>query len=137
FGFASATTSNMTIGNETTGGRIKMADASGVHYPAAGEENLRIIRGKIGGDGTILQGSGFSVQHPDVGTYAILYDTPFLSSPVITVAAEVSGEQNDVAAQIEANSDTRISVTIGTMHITGDSSTHADRDFHFIAIGPR
>ena len=44
-------------------------------------ENLRIIRGTIGFDGTILQGQGFTCQNVNNGDYLITFTTPFPNPP--------------------------------------------------------
>ncbi len=47
-------------------------------HAAAGEENVRIVRGGLNASGTIALGTGFSVTHPSTGRYTITFHTPFL-----------------------------------------------------------
>jgi hypothetical protein len=55
-------------------GTVRLGSSAQLFAPA-GEENLRIVRGIIGDNGTILSGSGFTVQHLDVGKYFVTFNT--------------------------------------------------------------
>jgi hypothetical protein len=108
---------------------------SGQYRAAAGEENLRIIRGVINSDGGIIVGSGFTVSHLEPGHYTITFNTPFAGLPSVTATVHrlIVGEAPVAVEEGTTTSFTKINIT--RYSATGDPSM--DRTFHFIAIGPR
>lgn len=140
FGFATPTTGDITIGNEVTNGRIKFATSSGTVLATGGEENLRIVRGEVGGQGSILIGTGFSAARTDFGTYTITFDPPFLGIPVITT----NGGRRDGSYIVLVNffnvTATGAAINIYAWGTDGGGFNLAgarDQGFNFIAIGPR
>ena len=118
---------SLTVDINTTGNITLGTDTLDV---IAGEEQLRIIRGKYNGLGLIQEGTGFTVTKAGTGDYTVTFDTPFSSVPVFiatpyfsATVAYVSNNSTDFA-RVE----TRI-VTNPTQSI--------DAGFNFIAIGPR
>ena len=93
-------------------------------------ENLRIIRGRIAGNGTITTGSGFTVSKTGTGAYTVTFTTAFASEPTITATPQVGLARIATCTNVGASS---------AQFRTFDSTTGAavDQDFHFIAIGPR
>jgi hypothetical protein len=115
---------------------------SGQFRATSGEENLRIIRGTVEFDGTILRGVGFSVSRISEGDYLITFTTPFSSAPSVTATVDDRAASLAVINFIVAGifSASTSSVRIRTrIHSDADGvPTGADdRMFHFIAIGPR
>ncbi len=108
--------------------------ASGQLRAASGEENLRIIRGTLNKDGTILLGSGFSVARPDNATYDIHFDTPFAATPTVTATVERTG---CVRCSLTAMTDGAFADRIRILTFNGLTEDWEDMAFHFIAIGPR
>ena len=68
-------------------GNIKLG-SSGQYSALGGHEDLRVLRGDIDGDGTILRGDGFSVNRVQEGRYAITFTPPFSGIPTITASTE-------------------------------------------------
>ncbi len=106
-------------------GDIRLGPA-GQYRATAGEENLRIVRGTVDGNGQILAGTGYTVTHPSSGTYHITFSTPFASRPSITVSSiswfvgSVDGESAD-----------------GFFANVSQKETSWNFPFNFIAVGPR
>jgi hypothetical protein len=96
-----------------------------------GEENLRIVRGKVGFSGIVLAGRGFQVSHEPVTTpYTVTFNPPFAAAPVVTATIERTISNGFVVAS---------SVTANSVTFTcysGGGGLMAS-DFNFIAIGPR
>lgn len=96
-------------------------------YAPRGIEPLRIIRGVVAGNGSVLSGAGFGVAHtPGTGSYAITFSTPFGANPTVTATAV------DVLARA-GGSLSPSAVTIGTVDFAGNAQ---DDGFQFIAVGP-
>jgi hypothetical protein len=95
--------------------------------PIESQEILRTIRGTVSAGGTVLQGSGFTVNHvASTGSYQITFSTPFSGIPSVVATAV------DVFARAGGSINTN-SVTIGTLTSGGAASDDA---FNFIAVGP-
>lgn len=141
FGFATPTTGDITIGNEVTNGRIKLATSGGTVLAAGGEENLRIVRGSVNPDGSILQGLGFSAEHTGQGTYTITFNPPFLGTPVITTSEAGSRYVGYlIIVNVYNVTATGATITIYTWNTDGGgfSILYVDSiGFRFIAVGPR
>lgn len=108
----------------------------GQYRATAGDENLRIIRGTINNNGSILRGSGFTAQRIDEGKYAVTFTTPFAAIPTVTATGTRDLDDFVVSANIDLVSPVSTSqVTIVTWdHFFDD---FVDSRFDFIAIGPR
>jgi hypothetical protein len=99
---------------------------------AAGEENLRIIRGTVAADGTIIAGSGFTVSVPATGVYNITFTKPFVGSvPTITATPELT---STTAIIMTDGADANFVTLKVFRRSDGAVSSEA---FHFIAIGTR
>lgn len=110
-------------------GDIKLG-ASGQFFATSGDENLRIIRGKVNTSGTVGQGSGFTVTHVSQGVCDIHFNIPFSAPPTVTLGkvddfttdfAEVSGPVPPTASTVEIDA----------------CCSGREVPFYFIAIGPR
>ena len=123
-----------TAGNVQVSGEVKLG-ASGEFRAASGEESLRIVRGMVDADGTILRGSGFTVIRTTIGDYQIVFSNPFSGPPVLTVSQERTGTfPFFVQADEVTASSAKVFVQVVAANFT---FPRIDSPFHFIAIGPR
>lgn len=125
-------------------GSVKLGN-SGEFFAAAGSENLRMVRGNVNSDGTILAGAGFSMQHLGAGTYRITFATAFGAPPTVvaTPSPSVANNLNTANTSLFGNqpSDYAIITTSYGYVPPGGSgqvfSVKEDVGFSFVAIGPR
>lgn len=112
------------------GGNITSASKSVV----VGEENLRMVRGTVAADGTILHGAGFTVSGND-GTRVINLNSAFSGTPTVTATPYRTGRGEICQIASVGNS----SFTIWMSFQTNASNTNSNDGFgiSFIAIGPR
>ena len=147
---AGAVTSSEIADASVTGTDIAAATISTTNLnfkPATGDENLRIIRGTVKSDGTILAGSGFTVLKVAgvLGLYQITFTTAFTGTPTVTAiptsrsAALLLEVYPAATATFPAGSLDLLpsagGCTIGTMLV--GATTGFPSGFQFIAIGPR
>ena len=115
-------------------GDVKLGP-SGQYFTPGGEENLRIIRGVVDGDGSVLAGSGFTSSRSEEGNYTLTWNTPFASRPSVTATALQDLFGNDrIASGWELNGNLTTLVNIVVRDLSGNP---VNSDFNFIAIGPR
>jgi len=115
-------------------GDVKLG-SSGQLFAPGGEENLRVIRGRVGKTGGILLGTGFTVTHPSLGHYIVTFNSPFNGTPVVTaMTLFVPGDTNVDFVVNEDSSSTHVSLRAGAIHLSGSID---DVNFDFIAVGPR
>ena len=112
-------------------GNIKLGGI-GQYFAPSGEENLRIVRGIVGTTGNIIGGSGFTVTHDASGQYTVTFNTSFSGPPAVIATGVGDGTSVAMAAPV-----TSISAIFLVSDLRPDAGSHADRTFHFIAIGPR
>ncbi|MBS0198659.1 MAG: hypothetical protein JSR77_18075 [Planctomycetes bacterium] len=113
---------------------------TGQYRATAGEENLRMIRGRVAANGSRLAGTGFTSTRISQGHLSITFATPFAGTPIV-VATVCSG------AYPGGVDDETFNVTNRGAGPTTDSAdffvqyvfdhSWVDRDVDFIAIGPR
>jgi hypothetical protein len=119
-------------------GNIRVRDSvrlgsSGQWHATASDEILRMVRGSFNADGTIVAGSGFSVERIPPGQYLITFHTPFSGTP--TVTATTGYGQSYFAIQVQI-----ADLSSGGCDLRSTPSDHGpytNRPVHFIAIGPR
>ncbi len=108
-------------------GDIRMGPSGQLHA-AAGEENLRLVRGNVSVDGIRIAGAGFTVKHSQTGVYDITFSPPFSDTP--TVVATPANE-----------ADTTLLIGLGTPSfvrvITQENFNLNDTAFSICVIGPR
>jgi hypothetical protein len=103
-------------------------------YVPGGEENLRIVRGAIDPNGTVLVGSGFTCTRLERAKYQITFTPPFAGVPVVTATPSrpvdaLSGAMIDYWN----GGPTANGVTV----VTRTENDWNDYYVNFIAIGPR
>lgn len=106
-------------------GDVKVG-ASGQYFAAAGEENLRIVRGTVGSGGGSIEGTGYTVTRTSTGTFSVTFNTPFADRPSI-VASSVAFR----LAGIDAASASGFVVNVS------HNGTSENFGFDFVAVGPR
>jgi hypothetical protein len=94
-----------------------------------GEENLRVLRGRVSDAGAVLQGTGFTVAKPSGGVYDITFTTAFSATP--TPTATISGA---TIGFIKVGTISTNTCRINTYSTTGAA---VDREFTFTVVGPR
>lgn len=105
--------------------------ANGNDFAAAGEENLRLVRGRVENNATVVMGAGFSVMRPGVGVYTITFSRPFAGTPSVTASAigNVGGFSTMVMSANGSSAQVTVFDEFGNRsNITG---------FDLIAVGPR
>ena len=97
------------------------------------ESGLKIIRGTVDFDGTILQGSGFTVTKNGTGDYTINFSSAFSGTPT-AVATPIDVDLTGMIDIVYVHSMSTSSFDV----IMGDWSSvdYYDLAFTFIAIGP-
>lgn len=113
-------------------GNIKLG-TGGEYYAPGGQENLRIIRGKVSAAGAVLLGSGFTAARSSAGVYVVTFSPSYPATsnyPIVTATAESSG----AAHFAMVNTPTYLTATI---RVVNGAGTATDSDFYFIAIGPK
>jgi len=127
------------IGPKGDQGVVGPIGPEGPQGPAGSDGNilldgLKMVRGSGGGDGTLLQGEGFTVTRASTGRYSITFDEAFQATP--TVVATSHGE-----GTIRSTSGASI------LNLTSDGfdlyiwqaqqyySLPVDTSWHFIVIG--
>lgn len=133
FGFALPATPDLLIANEAPNGLIWLSDATGIHLPAAGLENFRIICGNVGGNGDIESGVGFTVNRTEEGHYIINYSVDFAQVPAVTATVRPPFGADSCFAE-------NLATNVNSCHIQvvrRSDGDVVDRGFGFIAIGPR
>jgi hypothetical protein len=112
-------------------GDVKLG-STGQYFAPGGVENLRILRGRIGSNGAVLSGSGFTCSRTAAGLYLITYATTFPSTPTMTLSPSVGA----TGGPYNAHTNGITTVAAGVRIMTG-SGTNIDDAFDFIIIGPR
>jgi len=110
-------------------GDVRLGTAGDLYAPG-GVENLRILRGRVGGNGVIQVGTGFTVSHPSTGNYTITFTTAFSAEPAVTAGARTSGARL-------ANCTTAAAGSAQILTMDASTANPADQDFYFIIVGPR
>ena len=112
-------------------GNIKLG-SSGQYSALAGLEDLRLVRGDIDGNGTLIRGAGFTVHRVSEGAYDITFTPAFSGIPTVTAQAVIGTGQNRWAtsAQFFLSASTARIVIV-------DESSVTDSDWSLCVIGPR
>lgn len=120
----------------TTNGEVLLGPSAQLRA-TAGEENLRIIRGEVGGNGVVVTGSGFSAVHgPITGVYTITFTTPFAGRPTVTATADPLDGSYAVMFVDTFNAGVTTS-SVRLLARSMDTLNYVRTRFHFVAVGPR
>lgn len=100
------------------------------------EPNLRIIRGSVAADGTILAGRGFTVKAStgQFALYQIVYDVPFTGPLVMVASPDETG--GNVVVQID-NAAGHSESSFVEFHPASRKDLYIQAPFNFIVIGPK
>ncbi|MCX6922056.1 MAG: hypothetical protein NT154_02375 [Verrucomicrobia bacterium] len=125
---------NVGIGTATPAAKLDVRGdvklgSTGQYFATGGAENLRILRGIVRPDGTIYDGSGFTVAHTGTGTYTITFSPAFADTPSL-VLTPYTGGSPDVANCTGGTS-------AGYAITTWVGAAKADTWFNVMAIGAR
>jgi len=115
-------------GNVAMHGILSMGTSPNLYAPVI-PENVRIIRGRINSNGSILFGTGFTVTHPTTGQYTVTFSPSYSDTPALTVTA-------DSAAAVIATY-TSVGPTSAGIRIWNTAGTGIDNVYSFVAIGQR
>jgi hypothetical protein len=122
----------------TATGEVLLGPPSTLLRATGGEENLRIIRGWVAGNGAVLEGSGFTASHgPTTGTYTINFTTPFADRPTVTATADPVRGTGYAVMFIDSFGGGVSTSSVRLLARNIDAFNFIQSDFHFIAIGPR
>lgn len=109
-------------------GDIKLG-SSGQYQATASEEKLRIVRGRVDLNGSILNGSGFTAQRLSTGVYRISFSSFFTDVPAVTCSGNYLNIDAYVIDAGQAQFDVR--------QFDSATNTPNDAGFSFIAAGAR
>ena len=105
----------------------------GQYRPAACEEPLRMIRGKVRADGVLLLGAGWTATNDSLGEYTITFTTPFTGAPVVTANQDQPSLTGQATGFVAV---TNVTTTSAHVRLFTTSALN-NQNFYFIAIGPR
>jgi len=108
-------------------GDVKMG-AAGNLFAAGGQENLRIVKGIVRADGTIFNGTGFTVTKTGTGSYTLNFTTPFADVPAVSITP--TGPPPCTSSWNAGNS-------TSLLVYTWSGSAATDEWWMFIAVGAR
>ncbi len=111
--------------------------SSGQYFAAAGDENLRIVRGSVAppadcAGAPTTTGAGFTVTNLSCGEIRINFNPPFLAAPVVVASAEWdfnSGSRYATCSDVSATS--------AAIRVFLNNGNNVRANFKFIAVGPR
>ena len=112
-------------------GNIKLG-STGQYSALGGQEDLRLIRGDIDGNGTVIRGTGFTVVRQSEGVYDVTFVPAFSGIPTVIATAVIGTGQPRWATNatfFQSSSTARI------VMVTSGSAT--DSDWSLCVIGPR
>jgi hypothetical protein len=103
---------------------------AGYVMPGTGGEALKTLRGNVAANGTINQGTGFTITKTGTGEYQLDMLTAFGSIPTVVVTAADSNGTNVASFALPANSATT------EISFRNTANAFVDTAFSFIAVGP-
>lgn len=113
-------------------GSIALGNNGELRAPG-GEENLRMLRGRVDFSGAVTGGSGFTAVRTGIGAYTVTFNTPFPGGPpnlpIVTVTAVSS-----TARYAHTSGTTNSSVSYNVRDALGNL---VDSNVTFIVLGPR
>ncbi|MFN0149645.1 MAG: hypothetical protein ACKVU1_02910 [bacterium] len=128
---------NVGVGTSTPTAKLDVRGdirlgSTGQYLATSGEENLRIIRGRVDTNGTKVGGSGFTVVKTATGRYTVTFTQAFTEIPTVTATTVWGTNLSDIIAMEQITTTTVLFAVIND--VVGGL---IDTGFHFTAIGPR
>jgi hypothetical protein len=124
----SAPTSPLQVAGTVTATEVKVDN--GQYYAAAGLSQLRIVRGIVELNGTIFNGTGFTVTTNGTGSYTLNFNPAFTDVPTVVVTPAPNATAPVTATWNNGNPN-------NILIETWSGSTHANVWFQFMAMGGR
>jgi hypothetical protein len=114
-------------------GNIKLG-TSGQYSALGGQEDLRLLRGDIDGNGTIMRGAGFTVSRFTTGVYDITFSPAFSGIPTITALAQqvVGDERRWPSVNLDL-----VTASSARIIMFSEGNGFFNSDFSICVIGPR
>lgn len=130
-----ASAGNVGIGTSSPAGKLDVRGdirlgSSGQYRAAGGAESLRILRGTIRSNGTILTGTGFTASRVLQGVYLVTYSSTFSVAPTVVVSARIPS--GGAPRLVHTFNVTTSSFNVYA-YLTNASST--DTEFDFVVMG--
>src|SRR5262245_6373945 len=131
-----ATNGNVGIGTDAPTNKLSVngeiaLGPNAVYSATSGEENLRILRGRVLNTGAADMGCCFWVEHPSTGFYIIHFFTPFAATPNISLTS-ISFPGRDPVARIGSSNANGFDVSV-----TDRNGNAFDWSFNLIVVGPK
>jgi hypothetical protein len=109
---------------------------------AVGEEQLRIVRGRVNSDGSTANGTGFTSSRIGAGVYRVSFSAAFSAPPTVTATPSGYSAYNlgvyDDSALSGPFPEAKSGPGTNAFHVVVNSgTTGVDWPFEFIAVGPR
>jgi len=120
-------------GNLTAQGNVKLGPSGGL-FAASGPENLRVLRGLVNSDGTVVNGTGFTVTRNGTGDYTVTFSTDFSAAPTPVVTGHST---LGVIANVSDLLTGSFRVQTFVIQALSGATLAADSPFTFIVMGPR
>jgi len=123
-------TADTSIGSATSDTYIggTLFSPANIVQSVTADSGLRLLRGRIDSDGSILQGSGFTATRDETGKYTITFSTSLGGYPAVVATAEHSLFRSCIVYLVNTS---KVEIWI-----RNSSSSLSDSMFSFIAIGP-
>lgn len=112
-------------------GSIALGNNGELRAPG-GEENLRMLAGRVNFDGSLSSGTGFTPTRTTVGTYRVTFTTLFQGTPIVTTTALNSSTTPRV---VEITGTNPFEFTYTVRNAT--TGALLDGPVNFIVLGPR
>ena len=112
-------------------GDIRLGPSGEYRAVASGEENLRLLRGRVHHTGIILLGTGFTITSPGDGEYRINFNTPFAGVPTVAANADVYDQSGATTVTVFETAADHATVRLYYLNQL------AGEDFDFLIVGPR
>lgn len=112
-------------------GDIRLGSSGQYHAPG-GTENLRLVRGTVASNGSILAGAGFTVVRVLPGWYTVTYSSAFSGVPSVTVTARSGAGSTPQFANTHL-----VTANSFVIQVKTAAGAIVDSDVDFCVMGPR
>jgi hypothetical protein len=117
----------------------EIAFAGGLR-PVGAPDGVRVLWGRVNENGSIAEGTGFTVAHPSAGRYDITFTAAFPVAPAVLVTKVwmTFGSQGGTGVDTRENALVDQVLATGASVTTGDAAGNlTNSNFCFLAIGSR